>query len=71
MRCKMITRHQFLNSKSINPVYNFLITNRNYAFTRTEIAEKLKMEPNEVSSSLRYLKEMGTVLHRKPFWMVK
>lgn len=66
-----ISRKKFVSMSSGNPVLQFLKQNRFYAFTRTEIADKIKMNVEDVSSKLRNLKATGKVYHKKPFWMSK
>lgn len=66
-----ISRKKFVSISSGNPVLQFLKENRNFAYTRNEIAKKLSMEVEDVSSKLRNLKNTGKVYHKKPYWMSK
>ena len=66
-----ISREQFMNEQDKLKVFNFLQKNRKYAYTRNEIGKAVKMDPENVSSQLRYLKSRRKVLHKKPYWTVK
>lgn len=65
-----ITRQQFEN-EGTNKVLGFLKQNKNFAYTRNEIAAKLKLELEYVSTVLRYHKSKGRLQHKKPYWLAK
>jgi len=49
-------------------IIEFLLENRDAAFTRSEIATAIDRNPNTVGSNLSRLKERGLVRHRKHHW---
>ncbi|MBP2252676.1 Mn-dependent DtxR family transcriptional regulator [Halarchaeum solikamskense] len=49
-------------------VIEFLLENRDAAFTRGEIANAIDRSPNTVGSNLSRLKDRGLVRHRKHHW---
>jgi len=51
-------------------VVTFLYTNREYAFTRAEIASALGADPNPVGTALSRLKARGLVRHQGTYWAI-
>ena len=51
-------------------VVTFLYTNREYAFTREEIASALDADPNPVGTALSRLKTRGLVRHKGTYWAI-
>ena len=51
-------------------VVTFLFTNREYAFTREEIASALDADPNTVGTALSRLKTRGLVRHKGTYWAI-
>ncbi|GAD53924.1 hypothetical protein MBEHAL_2684 [Halarchaeum acidiphilum MH1-52-1] len=49
-------------------IIEFLLENRDAAFTRGEIANAIDRNPNTVGSNLSRLKDRGLVRHRKQHW---
>ena len=49
-------------------VVAFLYTNRDKAFTRSEIATGIDADPNTVGTALSRLKERSLVRHRGEYW---
>jgi hypothetical protein len=51
-------------------VVTYLHTNRNAAFTRSEIATAIDADPNTVGTALTRLKERDLVRHRGQYWAI-
>lgn len=51
-------------------IVEFLLENREKAFTRSEIATAIDRNPNTVGSNLSRLKDRGLVRHRKQHWAI-
>jgi Mn-dependent DtxR family transcriptional regulator len=51
-------------------VITYLYTNRNKAFTRSEIATGIDEEPNTVGTALSRLKQRNLVRHRGEYWAI-
>ena len=49
-------------------VVGFLATNREHAFSRSEIAAAVDADPNTVSTALSRLASRGLVRHRGEYW---
>lgn len=48
----------------------FLLTNRDKAFTRSEIAAGINADSNTVGTALSRLKDRGLVRHRDEYWAI-
>jgi len=48
----------------------YLYTNRDKAFTRSEIATGIGADPNPVGTALSRLKQRGLVRHRGEYWAI-
>lgn len=48
----------------------YLYTNRNKAFTRSEIATGIDEDPNTVGTALSRLKQRGLVRHKNEYWAI-
>lgn len=51
-------------------IVEFLLDNREKAFTRSEIAERIDRDPNTVGTNLNRLKRRGLVRHRQNHWAI-
>lgn len=51
-------------------IVKFLLENRDQAWKRSEIADKIDRDPNTVGTNLSRLKERGLVRHRKNHWAI-
>jgi len=51
-------------------IVEFLLENKEKAFTRSEIATAIDRDPNTVGSNLSRLKDRGLVRHRKQHWAI-
>jgi Mn-dependent DtxR family transcriptional regulator len=51
-------------------IVRFLATNSDKAFTRSEIATAIEVDPNTVGTNLSRLKERGLVRHIRPHWAI-
>lgn len=51
-------------------IVEFLLENREAAFTRSEIADAIDRDPNTVGTNLSRLKDRGLLRHRKQHWAI-
>lgn len=52
-------------------ILNFLVVNKDKAFTLREISKVLKLDYKYVSVMLDNLKLSGFVSHKRPYWIIK
>lgn len=51
-------------------IIEYLLQNRDAAFTRGEIADAINRDPNTVGTNLSRLKDRGLVRHKKTYWAI-